>query len=66
MFEQFGILPVDGGLYAQDPDFIDELRTARQARNDHTLFAADSKDNPEMKKAQSRRRSQIAKWRRGE
>lgn len=65
MFEQFGMLPVGGGLYDQDPDFIDELRTARMARNDHELLSATSKDNPDLKKAQAKRKAELVKWRRG-
>lgn len=65
MVEQFGIWPIDGGLYAQDPDFIDELRLARLARNDHDLFSADSKDNKNLRRAQSRRRVELMKWRNG-
>lgn len=66
MAEQFGIWPVDGGLYAQDPDFIAELRLARAARNDHELLSADAKDNPKLRQQQDRRKAQITRWRRGE
>lgn len=63
MLDQFGIWPVDGGLYAQDPDFIYELQLARTARNDHDLLSIDAKDNSELKKQQAKRRAQIVKWR---
>jgi hypothetical protein len=66
MFEQFGILPVPGGLYDQDMDFLTELRMARQARNDHSLLSAESKDNKELRAAQAKRRVELLRWRRGE
>lgn len=66
MVEEFGIWPVDGGLYVQDPDFIDELRLERTARHDHELFSIDAKDNPKVRQRQDKRRVQLARWRRGE
>lgn len=65
MVESFGIWPVDGGLYAQDPVFIEELRLERMARQDHDLLSADSKDNPELRKAQEKRKVELMKWRHG-
>ena len=63
MVEQFGIWPVDGGLYAQDPDFIADLRLARMARDDHNLFAIAEPDK-DTKQVQARRRAELARWRR--
>lgn len=48
-----------------DPDFVDELMIARTAQQDHELLTADSKDNPELKKAQAKRRTELMRWRRG-
>jgi len=50
---------------ALDPAFIDELMLAKQARQDHQLLSMDSKDNPQLKREQNRRKADIARWRRG-
>lgn len=65
MFEQFGIWPVAGGLYDQDMDFLNELSLARMARDDHSLFSTDSKDNPDLKKQQTKRQVALMKWKDG-
>lgn len=51
---------------AMDPAFVDELMLAQTAQQDHELLSADSKDNPELKKAQVKRRAELMRWRRGE
>lgn len=50
---------------AMDPAFVNELMLAETAQQDHELFSADSKDNPELKKAQAKLRAELMKWRRG-
>jgi len=49
---------------ALDPDFVDELLLAKQARADHELLSQKSKD-PETMRAQSKRRLALVKWRNG-
>ena len=48
-----------------DPAFVDELMAYQTARSDHELFSADAKDNPELRMAQTKRRTAIARWRDG-
>lgn len=63
MFEQFGMLPVSGGLYDQDPDFIAALRVERLARDDHQLFSVKQPDDT-TKQRVAERKSALVKWRR--
>lgn len=51
---------------AMDPEYVDELMLAQTAQQDHELFSADSTKNPELKKAQTKRRTALMKWRHGE
>lgn len=64
MIEAYHLTPAQ--VDALDPGFVDELMTARQARADHELLSMDSKDNPELRRAQDKRRSALVKWRHGE
>ncbi len=49
---------------ALDPEFVDEVILFQRAKSDHELLSADSKDNPQLKKAQARRKAELVKWRR--